>query len=111
MGQDGHDRGAKVVATGLADLGFDVADGETPIIPIMVENDSACVMVWKALLDAGVYVNPVLYPAVGKNAATLRVSVTATHTFEQLDEVLDIFKKVGRQYGLLNQPQEAFKAL
>ncbi|MBI2335797.1 MAG: pyridoxal phosphate-dependent aminotransferase family protein [Deltaproteobacteria bacterium] len=95
---------------GLKNLGFNATDGETPIIPIVVGNDFVCVMVWKALLDAGVYVNPVLYPAVGKNTATLRVSVTATHTFKQLDEVLEIFQKVGGQYGLLNQSQKASKA-
>jgi 8-amino-7-oxononanoate synthase len=52
------------------------------------------VQFWKALYDAGVYVNVALYPAVPRGGALLRTSVMATHEREQLDRALDIFDRV-----------------
>jgi len=56
---------------------------------------------WKALFDAGVYVNAVLPPAVPPGKALLRTSFMATHTDEQLDQVLATFEKVGRKIGVI----------
>jgi len=58
--------------------------------------------VWKALFDAGVFVNPVIAPAVPEGRQLLRTSYMATHTDAQMDRVLEIFARVGRQVGLIN---------
>ena len=58
-------------------------------------------MTWKLLFEAGVFVNPVLSPGVQPGRELLRTSYMATHTDEQLDRVLGIFEKVGKQMGLI----------
>jgi 7-keto-8-aminopelargonate synthetase-like enzyme len=56
---------------------------------------------WKLLFDAGVFVNPVIAPAVSPGRQMLRTSYMATHTDEQLERVLEIFERVGKQVGLI----------
>ena len=88
---------------GLAELGYQVMepnrmpDGSeviTPIVPVLVGDDWKAVMLWKALYDAGVYVNVAIYPAVQRGGALLRTSVMATHEREHLDRALDAFGRV-----------------
>lgn len=95
-------RNGKILRQGLLDMGWNVLDGQTPIIPIMIGNDLTTLSIWKDLLEAGVYVNPVVYPAVEPDKALLRVSTIATHTDRQLAQALDAFKLVGEKSGLLN---------
>ncbi len=59
-------------------------------------------LTWKNLFENGVFVNPVLSPAVPAGQQLLRTSYMATHTDEQLDRVLDIYAKVGKQMGLIS---------
>src|SRR5215218_3392452 len=88
---------------GLGDLGYQVMepnrmpDGSeviTPIVPVLIGDDWKAVMLWKALYDAGVYVNVAIYPAVQRGGALLRTSVMATHEREHLDRALDAFGRV-----------------
>ena len=87
----------------LLAMGWDVALGETPIISIHVGNDLTTLALWKDLLEAGVYVNPVVHPAVDKDKALLRVSTIATHTTAHLDQALEAFQVVGDRYGLIQK--------
>ena len=66
----------------------------TPIVPVLVGDDWKAVMLWKALYDAGVYVNVAIHPAVQRGGALLRTSVMATHQREHLDRAHDIFGRV-----------------
>jgi 7-keto-8-aminopelargonate synthetase-like enzyme len=86
---------------GLQDLGFDTGASVTPVIPVIVGDDTLTFFMWKQLLDAGVYVNAIISPATPKGRQLLRTSVMATHTADQLDRVLEIFASVGRQVGLI----------
>jgi 8-amino-7-oxononanoate synthase len=92
---------------GLAQLGFRVveptrlADGTevvTPVVPVVVGDDWKAALLWKALYDAGVYVNVALHPAVPPAGALLRTSVMATHEREILDRALEIFAGVKRSF-------------
>jgi 8-amino-7-oxononanoate synthase len=83
------------------ELGFNIGNSETPIIPVIIGDRNATVLVWKMLFDAGVFVNPVLSPAVQPGRELLRTSYMATHTDEQLDRVLATFAAVGKQVGLI----------
>jgi len=86
---------------GLRSLGFDIGQSETPIAPVVVGDEYNTVMFWKMLLEEGVYVNPVIYPAVPMREAILRTSCMATHTPEQIEQALEKFRTVGRKQGLI----------
>ncbi len=82
-------------------LGFDTGDSVTPVIPIIIGDDDLTFLTWKLLFENGVFVNPVISPAVSPGRQLLRTSYMATHTDEQLDRVLEVFDKVGKQLGLI----------
>jgi 8-amino-7-oxononanoate synthase len=87
---------------GLLELGFDIGNSQTPVIPVIIRDDGLTLMFWKALFEAGVFTNPVIPPAVPPNMALLRTSYMATHTFEQLDRALEIMGRVGKQLGIIH---------
>jgi 8-amino-7-oxononanoate synthase len=66
----------------------------TPIVPVVVGDDWKAVLLWRALYDAGVYVNVALHPAVPPAGALLRTSVMATHDHATLDRALEAFATV-----------------
>jgi 8-amino-7-oxononanoate synthase len=82
-------------------LGFNTLHSTTPVIPILIGETMKTVMVWKMLFDSGVFVNPVITPAVPAGQELLRTSYMATHTNEQLDKVLSTFEQVGKQFGII----------
>ena len=82
-------------------LGFDIGFSETPVIPILIGDDTLTFQTWKLLFEEGVFVNPVLSPAVPPGRQLLRTSYMATHTDEQIEQVLTIFEDVGHQMGLI----------
>lgn len=86
---------------GFKDAGFDVWTSQTPIIPVVIGEVMTCFQFWKDLLKEGVFVNAVGPPAVPQGQALMRTSYMATHTNEELDFILDAFRKVGRKNGIL----------
>jgi 8-amino-7-oxononanoate synthase len=89
---------ARYLSDGLRSLGFEVVDDgsaiTTPIVPVVVGDDWKAVLLWRALYDAGVYVNVALHPAVPPAGALLRTSVMATHDRPTLDRALAVFADV-----------------
>ncbi|MFP4343821.1 MAG: aminotransferase class I/II-fold pyridoxal phosphate-dependent enzyme [Anaerolineales bacterium] len=83
------------------EIGFDIGNSQTPIIPIIIRDDNKTLMAWKMLFEAGVYTNPVLPPAVPPALSLLRTSYMATHTQEQLDEVLSTMELIGKELGVI----------
>jgi len=83
------------------ELGFNTGTSVSPIIPIFVGDDTRAAIIWKAMFDAGVYVNMVISPAVPEGKQLLRTSYMATHTDQQLNKVLEVFSEVGKQVGLI----------
>jgi 8-amino-7-oxononanoate synthase len=83
------------------ELGYDTGSSETPIIPIIIKDNMKVYEMCKLLFENGVFVNPVISPAVPPGRELLRTSYMATHTEEQLDRVLFAFEKVGKQLGLI----------
>jgi 7-keto-8-aminopelargonate synthetase-like enzyme len=71
------------------------------VVPIIIGDDELTFLTWKLLFENGVFVNPVISPAVAPGRQLLRTSYMATHTDEQLDRVISIFEKVGKQLGLV----------
>lgn len=85
---------AEYLRNGLRALSLPIVDAPTAIIPIYTYTAERTLIIAKRLLEEGVYVNPVLPPAVAANMCMLRTSLTATHTKEQLDRAIDIFGRV-----------------
>jgi 8-amino-7-oxononanoate synthase len=85
----------------LRGLGFDLGDTETPVVPILVGDMTTTFKLWRALFDAGVFTNPVVPPAVPEGEGRIRTSYMATHTDEQLDFVLEVMERVGKEFGLI----------
>ena len=78
--------------------GFDIGHTQSPIIPLFVRDLQKCLTAVKMALDAGVFITPVIPPAVPEDSVIVRFALMATHSFEQLDEGIDkltrIFKKL-----------------
>jgi 8-amino-7-oxononanoate synthase len=98
---------ARYLHSGLSELGFKVvpptrlADGTevvTPVVPVVVGDDWKAVFLWKALYEAGVYVNVAIHPAVPPSGALLRTSVMATHDHRTLDAALERFGEAKRAF-------------
>ncbi|MBN2189088.1 MAG: aminotransferase class I/II-fold pyridoxal phosphate-dependent enzyme, partial [Chitinispirillaceae bacterium] len=86
---------------GLVAMGYDLGLTETPILPVYIGDDLVCFRMCKILQENGVFVNPVVRPAVEPGHSLLRVSLMATHTFQQIDRALELFRQVGRELGVL----------
>ena len=87
---------ARYLRDGFKQLGYETIDSDpvTPVIPVLIGDDWEAVLLWRALYDAGVYVNVSIHPAVPPGNALLRTSVMATHEREHLDRALAMFEKV-----------------
>jgi len=85
----------------LSLLGFDIGNSSTPVIPVIIGDEMKTFSVWRDLLDAGVYTNPVISPAVPSDRSLLRTSYMATHTREQLNFCLEQFAKVGKKQRVI----------
>ena len=86
----------------LSAMGFNIGHSVSPIIPIFIGDTPRTILTWKTLFDAGVFVNPVLAPAVPAGQEILRTSYMASHTDEQINRALEVYRKVGKQLGLIS---------
>jgi 8-amino-7-oxononanoate synthase len=86
---------------GFKELGFQIGPSETPIIPVIVGEDEIAFKFVMMLQEEGVFANVAVSPAVPPGKALIRTSYMATHTEEQLDFVLEAFKKTGKALGLI----------
>ena len=86
----------------LIEAGFNTGKSETPIIPIFVGDELKTFMLTRILQDRGVFVNPVINPAVPKGDELIRFSLMATHTFSQIDEAISKIVDVAKEIGILN---------
>jgi len=85
---------AERMRQGYRRLGLDVGRGETPIVPILIGDQIDTMKLWRALFEEGVYTNVAVPPAVPAGESMLRTSYMATHTDDQMDEVLRIFARI-----------------
>ncbi|HUL54222.1 MAG TPA: aminotransferase class I/II-fold pyridoxal phosphate-dependent enzyme [Opitutaceae bacterium] len=94
-------RNTKRLKQGLHSLGFDLGNSETPILPVRCRDLMTAFKCCKRLQEEGVFVNPVVPPAVPPGQELLRVSLMATHTDGQIDFALEKFAKIGRELSLV----------
>lgn len=91
----------KKIKEGLIELGFNTGDSQTPIIPVIIGEDMPTFNFWKRLYENGLFTNPVISPAVPPGTSRIRTSYMATHTDEELDQVLHVFEKVGKEFRII----------
>lgn len=89
----------------LKDNEFDIGEAESPIVPIYVRDNTKTFQVTQMLFNEGVFVNPVISPAVPSNSSLLRFSLMATHSHEQIDIAIDKFIKARKMIGF-GEPEE-----
>ncbi|MHC1770896.1 MAG: aminotransferase class I/II-fold pyridoxal phosphate-dependent enzyme [Flexilinea sp.] len=94
-------RNGEKMRRGYTDLGFNIGNSVTPIVPILIGNNEQTFAMSRGLFDKGVFVNSVISPATPPGRQLLRTSYMATHTEDQLDRVLEIFAEVGKEVGLI----------
>jgi 8-amino-7-oxononanoate synthase len=90
----------------LLEEGFDLGPTESPILPIYVRDNEKTFLVTKHLQAAGVFVNPVVSPAVPSDSSLLRFSLMATHTFAQIDEAVEKLAKAFKEVGVTSSVKE-----
>ncbi|MGB5809216.1 MAG: pyridoxal phosphate-dependent aminotransferase family protein [Polyangiales bacterium] len=85
---------------GLVDIGFDLGDSDSHIMPIMIRDEMKAMMMHVALLENGVLMVPIMYPAVKTGEERLRLNVTRGHTYEDIDRALELLRQYGEQFQL-----------
>src|SRR5678815_924796 len=90
---------------GLRDMGYAVGPHASPITAVVMPDQAMAVTMWNALLTNGVYLNLAIPPATPDNRPLLRSSVSAAHTPQQIDTVLNVFEQLGQEFGLLQRPR------
>lgn len=85
----------------LTDMGYHTGNTETPIIPVFIRDDVKTFKLWHFLREFGIFTNPVVSPAVPPEDSLIRTSFTATHTDNDLDFILEGFKKGGKAIGII----------
>ncbi len=94
-------RNTEIMKERLQAAGFDTADSETPIIPVVIGEDAGAFEMCRRLAAEGVFVNPVVSPAVEKGGALIRLSLMATHTEDEIHRAMDLMVKVGQELGVI----------
>lgn len=92
---------ANYMRKGLKEKGFNVIDGRTAIVPVIIGNDEMALKMWRILYDSGVFVNVFVPPGVPEGRQMMRTSYMATHEKEHLDEIIHLFEKAGKALGLI----------
>jgi 8-amino-7-oxononanoate synthase len=92
---------AEYMRAGLHKLGYDTGVSNTPVIPVYIGDQYRAVLTWAALIEEGVYTNPVVPPGVPPNKSLLRTSYMATHEKFHLDRALKAFEVVGHRLDLI----------
>ena len=92
---------AETMRKGFKSLGFNIIESKTAIVPVIVGDDLLAFQMWRALYDAGVFVNAFISPGVPQGMQMMRTSFMATHEEEHLNRILEVFETVGKQLGLI----------
>ncbi len=87
---------------GFKEMGFDTGKSETPIIPLFIRDNVKALQLTQALLADGIFVNPVVSPAVPKEDCLIRYSLMATHTKEQVELSVEKITRAAKALGILN---------
>ena len=99
--RDRLEKNTKYFRNEIAKIGFDIKEGEHPIVPIMIYNAKIAQQMASELLEEGVYVVGFFYPVVPKNEARIRVQISSAMSKEHIDHAIDAFEKVGKRFKII----------
>jgi 8-amino-7-oxononanoate synthase len=94
-------RNVKKMKSAFDEMGFDTCGSESPVVPIVIGEDVKTFRFWTRLFESGVFANPAVPPAVPQGKSLIRTSYMATHTDTELNKVLDVFEKLGKEFNLI----------
>jgi 8-amino-7-oxononanoate synthase len=86
---------------GLKSQGFKLIESITPILPVIIGDDMGTFRFWRRLMDEGVFANAVISPGVPQGMQLIRLSLIGTYKQEHMDKILEAFRKVGKEFGLI----------
>ncbi|MGI6439002.1 MAG: aminotransferase class I/II-fold pyridoxal phosphate-dependent enzyme [Sphaerochaetaceae bacterium] len=92
---------AKRFRDGFTSLGFEIGTTETPIVPLLIGDNDKTFLLWKNLFERGIYVNPVISPAVPPQRALLRTSCMAIHTDQEIDYAVSLIGEEAQKLGII----------
>lgn len=87
---------------GFKKLGFKIIDGQSAVVPVIIGDDLLTFTFWKALFDAGVFVNAFISPGVPQGLQMMRTSYMTTHEDSHLDAILGLFETAGKKLGIIS---------
>jgi glycine C-acetyltransferase len=99
--RDKLDANIKQFKAGIKNAGFDIKDGDSAIVPVMLYDAKLAQQFAEALLAEGIYVIGFFYPVVPKNQARIRVQLSAAHEPQHIDQAIAAFTKVGKMLGVI----------
>lgn len=90
----------KLFNQGLIEMGYNTMNSETALVPILIGDEERTLELARFVNDNGIYVCPILYPAIPKNTNRIRNHVMATHSIKDINKALDIYYKGGKKIGI-----------
>lgn len=99
--RDKLENNTRYFRTKMTEAGFDIKNGEHPIVPIMLYDSVLAAKFADGLLEEGIYVIGFFYPVVPKGQARIRVQISAAHDQLHLDKAIDAFTKIGKKLGVI----------
>ena len=99
--KDRLEKNTKYFRSEISKIGFDIKEGDHPIVPIMIYNAKIAQQMASELLEEGVYVVGFFYPVVPKNEARIRVQISAAMSKKHIDHAIDAFEKVGKRFKII----------
>lgn len=94
-------RNVNILHDGLRDIGFDIGNSSSQIIPVLIGSEKLAIKFADVLLQKGILVHPMRFPTVKKGSAVLRLSLSASHTKAQLDYSLDQIEAIGKKHSII----------
>jgi 7-keto-8-aminopelargonate synthetase-like enzyme len=101
-----HEKSA-YMRNGLTEIGFDLGDSNSHIMPIMIRDETKAMFTHVALFEHGVLMVPIMYPAVKEGQERLRLNVTRGHTYEDMDRALDLLRTYADSFSLVSEPAKS----
>ena len=98
---DNLKKNADKMRKGFKSMGFEIIEGQTAIVPVIIGDDERTFIFWRKLFDAGVFTNAFISPGVPPGMAMLRTSFMSTHEDEQLNRILELFGEIGKELGII----------
>lgn len=104
-------KNARKMKKGLTAMGYNTLNSQTPIIPLLIGDDYTAFAFTQKLYELGVFATPVVRPAVPENCALIRTSYMASHSEEDLDYVLEVLEKLGKEFGIISEGRRSELAI